>query len=199
MCCNSVVLPISLCVSLFDGLHDPSSYMTELMEQFQWMNNRCRHPTPPPPPWIRSESCRYNFNCLTGHSIQHPLRFRPGMEIHCGACDGSWFLARNPAPSNRDTISWRWVFPLENTHLPGATLKAWRYERRLAEVKANRNTVFMVCHFSGMTPISEVNGGLINAKNMRWRSHLGMILHCTGHSSRKALMSSLMCGSAAGS
>ena len=65
----------------------------------------------------------------------------------------------------------------------------------------------MVCHFKGMTlsedspwiSHSDANGGLINAKSTRWRSHLGMILCCTGRSSWKALMSNLMCGSAAGS
>ena len=28
MCCNLVAFPISSCVSLFDGLHDPSADMT---------------------------------------------------------------------------------------------------------------------------------------------------------------------------
>ena len=44
----------------------------------------------------------------------------------------------------------------------------------------------------------DINGGRSNNKT-RWRSHLGMILRCTGRSSRKALTSSLMYGSAAGS
>ena len=102
------------------------------------------------------------------------------------------------------------VFPLANTHLPGAILNACRYERRLAEAmacNANRNTHLSVRHFRGMmssddSPSSslwDVNGGLINDNKTRWRSHLGMILRCTGRSSRKALTSSLMCGSAAGS
>ena len=99
------------------------------------------------------------------------------------------------------------VFPLANTHLPGATLKACRYESRLAEANANRNTHFMVRHFRGMTSSEDspstspldANGGLSNDNNTRWRSHLGMILRCTGRSSRKALTSSLMCESAAGS
>ena len=65
----------------------------------------------------------------------------------------------------------------------------------------------MVRHFSGMmssevSPWSstpETNGGLINADSTRCRSHLGMILHYAGCSSRKALTSNMMCGLAAGS
>ena len=49
------------------------------------------------------------------------------------------------------TTSCRCVFPLANIHLPGATLNACSYERLLAEANANRNTVFMVHHFGGMT------------------------------------------------
>ena len=127
--------------------------------------------------------------------------------IHSGAWVGSWFFARKPGSGNKDTTSCRCVFPLANTHLPGATLNGWRYERRLAEANANRNTHFMVRHFRGMTSPedspstspSDANGGLSNDNNTRWRSHMGMILHCTGPSSWKALMSNLMCGSAAGS
>ena len=163
------------------------------------------------PPRILSESCMYSFNCLTGHSIlSGSVGFKwaiPGTVIHSGACVGSWFFARKPGSGSRDTTSCRCVFPLANTHLPGAILNACRYERHLAEANANRNTHFRVRHFRGMTssedsPSSslwDVNGGLSNDNKTRWRSHLGMILRCTGHSSRKALTSSLMCGSAAGS
>ena len=129
----------------------------------------------------------------------------PGTVIHSGACVGSWFFARKPGSGSRDTTSWRWVFPLANTHLPGAILNACRYERHLAEANANRNTHFNVRHFRGMTssedsPSSslwDVNGGLSKDNKTRWRSHLGMILRCTGRSNRKALTSSLMWGSAA--
>ena len=54
-----------------------------------------------PPPRIHSESRRYGFNCLTGQNIPSDsdgMRCAiPGTEIHFGACDSSWFLARNPA------------------------------------------------------------------------------------------------------
>ena len=94
----------------------------------------------------------------------------PGTVIHLGACVGSWFFAKKPGSGSRDTTSWRCVFPLANTHLPGAILNACRYERRLAEANANRNTHFSVRHFRGMTssedsPSSslwDVNGGLSN-------------------------------------
>ena len=99
--------------------------------------------------------CDSSFNCLTGHSIlSASIRFKwaiPGTVIHSGACVGSWFFARKPGSGNRDTTSCRCVFPLRNTHLPGATLNACRYDSRLAEANANRNTHFMVCHFRGMT------------------------------------------------
>ena len=152
-----------------------------------------------------------NIRCLTGHSIlSASIRFKwaiPGTVIHSGAWVSSWFFTRKPGSGNRDTTSCCYVFPLANTHLPGATLNACRYEHRLAEANANRNTYFMVRHFRGMTSSddspssspSDANGGLSNDNNTRWRSHLGMILRCTGRSSRKALTSSLMCGTAAGS
>ena len=134
----------------------------------------------------------------------------PGTVIHYGAWFGSWFFARKPGSGKRDTTSCRWVFPLENTHLPGATLNACRYECRLAEANANRNTHFMSAilgewHHPRIprqhrSP-SDANGGLSNDNSTRWRFHLAiiMILLCTGRFSRKALKSSLMCGSAAGS
>ena len=155
--------------------------------------------------WLSGDMCR------TGHNIRFgSVGFKwaiPGTVIHSGACVGSWFFARKPGSGIRDTTSWRWAFPLANTHLPGAILNACRYERRLAEANANRNTHLSVRHFRGMmssedSPSSslwDVNGGLINDNKTRWRSHLGMILCCTGHSSRKTLTSNLMCGSAAGS
>ena len=115
--------------------------------------------------------------------------------------------AKNPASGNKDTTSWRWVFPLPNTHLPDATLSAWRYDRRRAEANANRNTIFIVRHLRSMTSLeilpisstSDANGWLINADRTRCRSRLGIIRRCTGRSSLNALISSLMCGSAAGS
>ena len=97
MCCDSVVLPLSSCVSFLDCLHDPSADITSHdisdvavpMLRFRWW-----------PPWVRSESRKYSFNCLTGQSIlstSDRLRWAiPGTKIHSGACDGSWFLARNP-------------------------------------------------------------------------------------------------------
>ena len=88
--------------------------------------------------------------------------------IHSGACVGSWFFTRKPGFESRDTTSWRWAFPLANTHLPGPILNACRYERRLAKANANRNTYFSILHFRGMTssedsPSSslwDVKGGL---------------------------------------
>ena len=177
--------------------------MISLMLRFQCMNICWR------PPRILSVSRMYSFNYLTGHSIlSGSVGFKwaiPGTVIHSGACDGSWFFTRKPGSGSRDTTNCRCVFPLANTHLPGAKLNACRYERRIAEANANRNTHFRVRHFRGMTsskdsPSSslwDVNGGLSNDNKTRWRSNLGMILHCTGRSSRKALTSSLMCGSAA--
>ena len=93
---------------------------------------------------------------------------------------------------------------LSRTHICQA-LYSRRAERRLAEANANRNKHLSVRHFRGMTssedsPSSslwDVNGGLINDNKTRWRSHLRMILRCTGRSSRKALTSNLMCGSGA--
>ena len=179
--------------------------MISLMLRFQGMNIRWR-----PPPRILSESRMYSFDCLTGHSIlSDSVGFKwsiPGTVIHSGACVGSWFFTRKPGSGSIDT-SCRCVFPLANTHLPGVILNACRYKRRLAEANANRNPHFRVRHFRGMTSSedspssspSEVKGGLSNDNKTRWRYHLDMILRCTGRSSRRALTSSLMCGSAAGS
>ena len=108
----------------------------------------------------------------------------PGTVIHSGACVGSWFFARKPGSGSRDTTSWRWVFPLANTHLPGAILNACRYERRLAEANANRNKHLSVRHFRGMTssedsPSSslwDVNGGLINRSSTRQNFELVHII-----------------------
>ena len=50
-----------------------------------------------------------------------------------------------------------------------------------------------------LSSTSDANGGLINADRTKCRSHLGMIQLCTSCSSLNALMSSLMCGSTAGS
>ena len=179
--------------------------MITLMLRFQWTNIRWW------PPWRLSKSRRLSFNYLTGHSILSALdglRWAiPGTVIHSGACDGSWFFGRKRGSSKRDTTSCHWVRPLENAHLPGAMLNALRYEHRLPEANASRITVFMVRHFREMTSSEnspwishcDANGSLNKNKGTRWRSHLGTILCCTGHSSRKALISSLMCGSAAGS
>ena len=90
-----------------------------------YMNIRWR------PPRILSESCMQSFNCLTGHSIfSSSVGFKwaiPGTVIHSGACLGSWFFARKSGSGSRDTTSCRCVFPLANTHLPGAILNACRY------------------------------------------------------------------------
>ena len=124
-------------------------------------------------PRILSVSLRYSLSCLTGHNILSGSsglrRAIPGTVIHSGACDSSWFLAKNPASGNKDTTFWRWVFPLLNKHMPDPTLSAWRHDRRRAEANANRNTVFIVRHLRLMTsseilPLSstsDANGGLI--------------------------------------
>ena len=144
-------------------------------------------------------------NILAGSSR---LRWAiPGIVVRSGACDGSWFLAKNPASGKKDTTFWCWLFPLLNTHLPDATLSACKHDRHCAESNANRNTVFIIRDLrpvlsSEVVPLSstsDANGGLINADRTRCRSHLAIIYHCTGRSSLNALMSSLMCRSAAGS
>ena len=116
--------------------------------------------------------CDFSFNCLTGHSIlSASIGFKwaiPGTVIHSGACVGSWFFARKPGSGNRDTTSCRCVFPLANTHLPGPTLNACRYDSRLAEANANRNTHFMVCHFRGMT--SSEDSPVFITVGCEWRS-----------------------------
>ena len=178
------------------------SYMTGL----QWMKSHwCPHPHHTP------VSCRQCLSCVTEHSIlsgSPGLRcVIPGTVIQSGAWDGSWFLARNPASGNKDTTFWHWVFPLPNTHLPDATLSAYRYDHRQAEANSNRNTVFIDHHLRSMTSMeilpwsssSDANGGLINADRASCRYHLGKIRRCTGHSSLNALLSSLLCRSADGS
>ena len=103
------------------------------------MKNRWR------PPQILSVSLRYSLSCLTRHNIlsgSSGLRWAiPGTVIHSGACDGSWFLVKNQASVNKDTTFWHWVFPLLNTHLPDATLSAWKYDRLCAMILAMLATV----------------------------------------------------------
>ena len=106
----------------------------------------------------------------------------------------------SPADPRWNFKQWNWVpFPLRAQ----PNLRRALYP----EANANRNTHFMVRHFRGMmssedspsTSPSDANGSLSNDNSTRWRSHLSMILRCTGRSSRKAPMRSLMCGLAAGS
>ena len=96
--------------------------------------------------------------------------------------------------------------PRSNTQLSDTILNACRYERRLAEANANRNTFLSVRHFRGMTSSEDfpctstwgITAVAVMIKN-RWRSHLGMILRSTGRSNRKTLTSCLMYWLAAGS
>ena len=101
---------------------------------------------PPPPPSPPPDSFRVPYVELQLSNRTHSILsgsvgFQwaiPGTVIHSGACVGNWFFASKPGSGNRDTTSCRCVFPLANTHLPGAILNACRYERRLAEANANR-------------------------------------------------------------
>ena len=204
---HTVVLTISLSVGFLDSLHDPSAYVAphDIPDVAVPVYE---HTLTAPPDSFRVPYVELQLSNGTKHS----LRLRriqvgnPGHHDPFGACVGSWFFIRKPGSGSRDTTSWRCVFPLANTHLPGAILNACRYERRLAEANAHRNTHFSVRHFRGKTSsedspctsIWDINGGRSDDKT-RWRSHLGMILRYTGRSSRKALTSSLMCGLAAGS
>ena len=184
MHCHTVVLTISLSAGFLDSLHDPLAYVAphDISDAAVPVYEHALTVSPVP-----SDS---SGQSQVLWSIQGPALVAdssPGSqvpEVEIPQVDVECFLSR--------------------THICQAL---YRYECHLAEANANRNIHFSVRHFRGMTssedsPSSslwDVNGGLSKDNKTRWRSHLGMILRCTGRSNRKALTSSLMCGSAAGS
>ena len=149
---HTVVLTISLSVGFLDSLHDPSAYVAP-RDIPDVAVPVYEHTLTAPTGFFQSPVCRASIVKRDKHSLWL-CRIQvgnPGHRDPFGACVGSWFFVRKPGSGSRDTTSCRCVFPLANTHLPGAILNACRYERRLVEANANRNTHFSVRHFRGMT------------------------------------------------
>ena len=84
--------------------------------------------------------------------------------MNSGACEGSWFLARNPASGSTFNSDWLGESPLMKRHLAGATLSACRYDLLLAVANASKNRVFSVRHFNSIPESVELPSGLVVAK-----------------------------------
>ena len=170
---HMVVLTISLSVGFLDSLHNPSAYVAphDIPDvAVPVYEHTLMAPPPPPPPPPDSFIVPY-VELQLSNGTKHSLRLRriqvgnPGHRDPFGACVGSWIFVRKPGSGSRDTTSCRCVFPLANTYLPGAILHACRYERRLAEANANRNTHFSVRHFYG----NDVIRGFPMYLNLRYK------------------------------
>ena len=148
MCCHSVILPISLSVGFLDSLHDPSAHVAP-HDIPDVAIPVYKHPLTPPPGFFLSPVCRVStvwqdtaFSPLPSDSIGQSRAWRSiqGPESVADSLLGNQVPATEIPQDVAVCFLWR-------THLSGVTLKACRYERRLAEANANRNTHFMGRHF----------------------------------------------------
>ena len=203
MCCDPVLLvSVCSCISLFDGLNDPFADMASydaLYGSFP-MDQEPSTPYPLDTAWVVWPD--KTFSLVPPDWDEWYLGLwsilEPGTEA------GSWPKIRLPVtrtPTSDAKYFLFWIHTCQTRHLVHGDMIAVALKPMLtgtlfsssAILDQWRHRKFFLYH-----RLVDANGGFINADRTRCSSHLCVIRHCTGPYNLNALMSSLMCGSAAG-